>query len=125
MQPILAHTKTIRSKRVKLHRKLAEVLEDELGRRGTACVIAEEIFGKWKGLQETVIDQEIVWPPMVIIQNTLLEHDENEQVCYLSFRSICSIHIYNGVDAFGMSWKSCGYWQTKLALKPLRHFVEA
>jgi hypothetical protein len=43
---------------------------------------------------------------MVIIQNTLLEHDENEQVCYLSLRSICSIHIYNGVDAFGMSWKS-------------------
>ena len=32
MQPILAHAKTIRSKRVKVHRKLAQVLEEELKR---------------------------------------------------------------------------------------------
>jgi len=79
MQPIVAHAKSIRSKRVKLHRKLAEILEEELGRRGAACVIAEEMFGKWKGLRETVNDQEIIWPPMVIIQNTLLDQDENEK----------------------------------------------
>jgi len=79
MQPILAHAKTIRSKRVRVHRELAEVLEEELKRRGAACLNADEMFGKWKGLRETVNDQEIVWPPMVIIQNTLLDQDENEQ----------------------------------------------
>jgi hypothetical protein len=89
MQPILAHAKTIRTKRVKVHRKLAEILEEELRRRGAACVISEEMFGKWKGLRETVNDQEIVWPPMVIIQNTLLDQDENEQVCTISFGFIC------------------------------------
>ncbi|KAH9299221.1 hypothetical protein KI387_030903, partial [Taxus chinensis] len=78
MQPILTHAKTIRSKRVKLHRKLAEVLEEELRRRG-AYAISEEMFGKWKGLRETVNDREIVWPPIVIIQNTLLDQDDNER----------------------------------------------
>ncbi|GLJ47297.1 hypothetical protein SUGI_0998730 [Cryptomeria japonica] len=78
MQPILTHAKTVRSKRVKLHRKLAEVLEEELNRRG-AHAISEEMFGKWKGLRETVNDREIVWPPIVIIQNTILDQDENEQ----------------------------------------------
>ncbi|KAH9299220.1 hypothetical protein KI387_030902, partial [Taxus chinensis] len=78
MQPVLTHAKTITSKRVKLHRKLFEVLEEELRRRG-AYAISEEMFGKWKGLQETIIDREIVWPPIVIIQNTILDQDENEQ----------------------------------------------
>ena len=32
MQPILSHAKTIRSKRVKVHRELAQVLEEELKR---------------------------------------------------------------------------------------------
>ena len=50
------------------------------------------MFGKWKGLRETVNDQEIVWPPMVIIQNTLLDQDENEQVCTISLRFISSRH---------------------------------
>ena len=79
IQPILAHSKTIRSKRVKLHRKLAEVLEDHLGRRGFASIIAEEMFGKWTGLQETINDREIVWPPMVIIQNKRLDQNENDR----------------------------------------------
>eukprot|EP01018_Ginkgo_biloba_P035339 Gb_06157 [translate_table: standard] len=79
MQPILAHAKTKRSKRVKLHRKLAELLEEELRRRGAACVIAEEMFGKWKGLRDTVNNQEIVWPPIVIIQNTILDQGDCEQ----------------------------------------------
>ncbi|RWW81967.1 hypothetical protein BHE74_00009594, partial [Ensete ventricosum] len=63
--------------RVKLHRELALLLEEELHHRGTSAVPAGEVFGKWKGLQETT-DREIVWPPMVVIMNTLLEQDENE-----------------------------------------------
>ncbi|GLJ47294.1 hypothetical protein SUGI_0998700 [Cryptomeria japonica] len=78
MPPILTHAKTVTSKRVKLHRKLLEVLEEELRRRG-AYAISEEMVGKWKGLQEPMIDREIVWPPIVIVQNTILDQDENEQ----------------------------------------------
>jgi hypothetical protein len=76
MQPLLSHAKAVRSKRVKLHRKLAEVLEEELKRRGAAGLAAEEMFGKWKGLQEVTVNHMIIWPPMVVIQNTLLEQDE-------------------------------------------------
>ena len=94
MQPILAHAKVIRSKRVKVHRELAQVLEEELKRRGAACVTPEEMFSKWKGLRETVNDQEIIWTPMVIIQNNLLDQDENEQVCVVSFIFICSKYFY-------------------------------
>ena len=50
--------------------------------------------GKWKGLQGIVNDQEVVWPPMVIIQNTLLDQDDNKKVCYVSFKFICTIHIF-------------------------------
>lgn len=83
MQPLLTHAKTKRAARVKLHQELALLLEEELRRRGTSRVPAGEVFGKWKGLQETTTDREIVWPPMVVIMNTLLEQDENEMVQFL------------------------------------------
>ena len=66
IQPILAHAKNIRLKRVKLHHKLVGVLEKELGRQGVLFIIVEEMFGKWKGLQDRVNNKEIVWTPMVI-----------------------------------------------------------
>ncbi|CAL9179353.1 unnamed protein product [Musa hybrid cultivar] len=78
LQPLLTHANTKRASRVKLHQELALPLEEELRRRGTSPVPAGEVFGKWKGLQETTTDREIVWPPMVVIMNTLLEQDENE-----------------------------------------------
>jgi hypothetical protein len=74
------HAKTKGSKRVKVHRELAALLDEELRRRGTTVVPAGEAFGKWKGLKEGEKDHEIVWPPMVIIQNTKLEQDENDKV---------------------------------------------
>lgn len=90
MQPLISHAKTIRSKRVRLHRKLAKVLEEELNRRGAAGLNAEGMFGKWKGLGEVTNNQEIVWPPMVIIQNTLLEQDDKEMVLASTFANfIC------------------------------------
>nr|KYP69506.1 hypothetical protein KK1_008697 [Cajanus cajan] len=79
LQPLMTHAKTKGSKRVKIHRELAILLDEELHRRGTSVIPAGEIFGKWKGLKEEEKDHEIVWPPMVIIQNTKLEQDDNDK----------------------------------------------
>ncbi|KAG8642393.1 protein SUPPRESSOR OF GENE SILENCING 3 isoform X2 [Manihot esculenta] len=79
LQPLMTHAKTKGSKRVRLHRELAELLEEELRRRGTSVIPAGEVFGKWKGLKDEERDHEIVWPPMVIIMNTRLEQDENDK----------------------------------------------
>ncbi|KDP24215.1 hypothetical protein JCGZ_25872 [Jatropha curcas] len=79
LQPLMTHAKTKGSKRVRLHRELAELLDEELHRRGTSVIPAGEVFGKWKGLKDEEKDHEIVWPPMVIIMNTRLELDENEK----------------------------------------------
>ncbi|GJN13566.1 hypothetical protein PR202_gb00284 [Eleusine coracana subsp. coracana] len=79
LQPLMTHARTKGSTRVKLHRELAALLEEELSRRGTSVIPAGEQFGKWKGLQEST-DREIVWPPMVIVMNTLLEKDDDDKV---------------------------------------------
>ncbi|PWA88215.1 XS domain-containing protein [Artemisia annua] len=79
LQYLISHAKRIGSKRVKLHREFAEVLEEELRIKGATVVPAGESFGQWEGPNETVKDKEIVWPPMVIIMNTLLEQDENDK----------------------------------------------
>jgi hypothetical protein len=76
----VTHARTKGSTRVKLHRELAALLEEELSRRGTSVLLASEQFGKWKGLQESTDHREIVWPPMVIVMNTFLEKDEDDKV---------------------------------------------
>jgi len=84
LQPLMTHARTKGSKRVRLHRELAALLGEELSRRGTSVVPAGEQFGKWKGLQEST-DREIVWPPMVIVMNTLLEKDDDDKVTDLFY----------------------------------------
>ncbi|XP_078434465.1 XS domain-containing protein / XS zinc finger domain-containing protein-like protein [Wolffia australiana] len=79
LQPLITHAKTKGSKRVKLHRELAELLEEEVQRKGTGVVPIGEVFGKWKGLSDKTPDVEIVWPPMVVIMNTILEKDDNDK----------------------------------------------
>ncbi|XP_050205639.1 protein SUPPRESSOR OF GENE SILENCING 3 [Mercurialis annua] len=79
LQPLMSHAKTKGSKRVRLHRELAELLDEELNRRGTSAIPSGEIFGKWKGLRAEESDHEIVWPPIVIIMNTKLEQDDNDK----------------------------------------------
>ncbi|MFQ6638312.1 hypothetical protein Gotur_016988, partial [Gossypium turneri] len=84
IRPPLEHgwnwqSKTKGSKRVKLHRELAELLDEELRRRGTSVIPAGEAFGKWRGLKDDEKDHEIVWPPMVIIMNTRLQQDDNDK----------------------------------------------
>lgn len=78
LQPLVTHARTKGSKRVKLHRELAALLEEEMSRRGSSVVPSGEQFGKWKGLREST-DREIVWPPMVIVMNTLLEKDHDDK----------------------------------------------
>ncbi|KAL6905490.1 hypothetical protein ACP4OV_003091 [Aristida adscensionis] len=78
LQPLMTHAKTKGAKRVKLHRELASLLEEELSRRGTSVVPAGEQFGKWKGLRENT-DRMIVWPPMVIVMNTVLDKDDDDK----------------------------------------------
>jgi len=79
LQPLMTHARTKGSTRVRLHRELAALLEEELSRRGTSVIPAGEQFGKWKGLREST-DREIVWPPMVIVMNTFLEKDDDDKV---------------------------------------------
>lgn len=77
--PLITHAKTKGSNRVKLHRELAKLLEEELQRRGTSSIPAGESYGIWEGL-DGMTEKEIVWPPMVVIMNTIHEKDDNDKV---------------------------------------------
>ena len=68
---LIAHSKKIGARRVKLHREFAELLEGELRIKGTSIALADQILGNWKGLTKDARDHEIVWPPMVVIMNTM------------------------------------------------------
>ncbi|KAL3818771.1 hypothetical protein ACJIZ3_004676 [Penstemon smallii] len=112
LQPLIAHAKTKGSKRVKLHRELAELLEEELRSRGTSAIPAGEIFGKWKGLEERA-DKEIVWPPTVMILNTQYDRDENDKWIgmgnqelldyFSSYSAVKARHSYGPQGHRGMS----------------------
>jgi hypothetical protein len=82
LQSLVKHASTKGSRRVKLHREFVALIEDEMSGRGTTVVPSGEQFGKWAGLRG-VTDREIVWPPMVIVMNTLLEKDyDDDKVMY-------------------------------------------
>ncbi|XP_039125123.1 protein SUPPRESSOR OF GENE SILENCING 3 homolog [Dioscorea cayenensis subsp. rotundata] len=135
LQPLMTHAKTKGSKRVKLHRELATLLEEELRRKGTSVIPASEAYGQWKGLRETT-DHEIVWPPMVVVMNTLLEQDENnkwigmgnqELVDYFpSYAAVRARHSYGPYGHRGMSVlifesSAVGYMEAERLHK---HFAE-
>ena len=81
LQPLIDHAKT-RQTRASLHRKFAEVLEEELEVRRLGTRGSGTVFGKWRGLQhdDASQDQNVVWPPIVVIQNTQLHKDDQEKV---------------------------------------------
>ncbi|KAK1288198.1 hypothetical protein QJS10_CPB19g00096 [Acorus calamus] len=100
LQPLMTHAKTKRSKRVKLHRELASLLEEELHNRGTSVLPTSEAFGKWKGLHELMKDHEIVWPPMVVVMNTLLKRGENDKWLGMGNEELLEyFHMYPAVKA--------------------------
>ncbi|XP_019257312.1 PREDICTED: protein SUPPRESSOR OF GENE SILENCING 3-like isoform X3 [Nicotiana attenuata] len=76
IQSVMNHAK-MKGFRMKLHRQLAQLLEEELCRRGTSVVPPGQVYGGWGGGEFE--DKEIVWPPTVIIVNTVLEKDENDK----------------------------------------------
>jgi hypothetical protein len=100
LQPLVNHSRTIKVRRVRLHRAFAETLEEECSRRGAPLIMAGEAHGLWEGLDKKVKDHEIVWPPMVVIMNTRYEQDENEKVqdiiwsisLYLFFKLHMQLH---------------------------------
>ncbi|GMI70574.1 hypothetical protein HRI_000726700 [Hibiscus trionum] len=77
VQAIMTHAMTKTTRRAKMHHVFAEVLVEEMRRRGAFIKPDNDAFGKWEGLNDRVADHEIVWPPMVIIMNTRYEQDEN------------------------------------------------
>ncbi|KAK8625324.1 hypothetical protein V6N13_090198 [Hibiscus sabdariffa] len=77
VQALLTHAMTKTTRRAKMHHVFAEVLVEEMRRRGAFIKPDNDAVGKWEGLNDRVADHEIVWPPMVFIMNTRYEQDEN------------------------------------------------
>lgn len=97
LQPLMTHAKTKGSKRRRLHREFADLLEEEIRKKGTSVVPPGEVFGKWKGLRDEVPDREIVWPPMVVIMNTQLDKDDNDKWIGMGNQEL--IEYFNGYAA--------------------------
>ncbi|PWA88216.1 XS domain-containing protein [Artemisia annua] len=136
LQSLVTHARTKGSKRVKIHRDLAELLEEELRIRGALVVPAGESYGKWKGLNEVVKDREIVWPPSVVIMNTQLEQDENERWLGMgnqelldyfgSYQAVRARHAYGPRGHRGMSLlifeaSAVGYTEAERLSKHFEH----
>lgn len=104
LQPLMNHARTKGSKRVKLHRELAALLEEELYRTGVSMAPSGEFFGIWKGLRENT-DRPIVWPPVVIIMNTRLEQDKDGKWKGMGNQELLSYfskyHVKEACHAYG------------------------
>ncbi|KAJ9189829.1 hypothetical protein P3X46_001081 [Hevea brasiliensis] len=84
LQTLMKHAKTKGSRRLRLHRELAQLLEEKLhGSQATSAALGGEACGKWKGPKEEKKHHEIVWPPMVVVANTTHKKDENNKVRFI------------------------------------------
>ncbi|KAG8650213.1 protein SUPPRESSOR OF GENE SILENCING 3 [Manihot esculenta] len=77
LEPLMYHAMTTKTRRAKLHRLFAELLDEETRREGISVAPVGVAFGRWQGLNDKIKDFEIVWPPMVVIMNTRYEQEEN------------------------------------------------
>ncbi|MBA0799337.1 hypothetical protein Gohar_009858 [Gossypium harknessii] len=136
VQPLMTHSMTKMTRRAKMHRVFAELLVEEMRRRGTFIKPANDAVGKWEGLNVRVADHEIVWPPMVIIMNTKYEQDEtgkwsgmgNQELLnyFSSYAAIKARHSYGPQGHRGMSVlifesSAAGYLE---AVRLHKHFKE-
>ncbi|XP_045817482.1 protein SUPPRESSOR OF GENE SILENCING 3-like [Trifolium pratense] len=136
LQPLLNHSRTVKVRRVRLHRAFAETLEEECSRRGASLLMVGEAHGLWEGLDKKVKDHEIVWPPMVVIMNTKYEQDENENWtgmgnqelldCFSDYAALKARHSYGPRGHRGMSVlifevSTAGYLE---AVRLHKHFKE-
>ncbi|KAF2323029.1 hypothetical protein GH714_032874 [Hevea brasiliensis] len=96
LQNLIKHAKTKGSTRVRLHQELAQLLEEKL-RQATSAALGGEACGKWKGLKEEKKDHEIVWPPMVIITNTV--HKKNEYNKWIGMTTQQLLDMFSTDDA--------------------------
>jgi hypothetical protein len=64
-----------------------KLLEEEIQIRGIQADSGSQIFGKWKGLQKEnrEVNRLILWPPIVVVQNTMLDFDDNSKVILDSY----------------------------------------
>ncbi|KAI3851857.1 hypothetical protein MKW98_019856 [Papaver atlanticum] len=99
LQPLMTHAKTKVSKNAKLHRQFAELLDEELSRKGTSVVPVGEVYGKWHGLRQSVPDKEIVWPPMVVVMNTFLDKEDEKWTGMGNQELLSLFSAYNAVKA--------------------------
>ena len=114
LAPLATHARTMRSRRVKLHRKFAEVLEEELRLRRSGAPCGENVqsvFGKWKGLNDEMEQQQqqlVIWPPILVIQNTQLDQDDEGKVCasYNASPANCSDFVPTDEFFVKFFWKS-------------------
>ena len=67
---------------MKYHLAFAGLLEKEIHLRVVQANSGGRFFRKWKELRSEngAANQLILWPPMVIIQNTMLDFDDDSKV---------------------------------------------
>ncbi|ESW20478.1 hypothetical protein PHAVU_006G212600 [Phaseolus vulgaris] len=136
LQPLLDHSRTIQSKRVRVHRMFAETLEEECLRRRVPLTVVCEIHDRWEVLDKKVKDHEIVWPPMVIIMNTRYQQDENNKWngmgnqelldCFRDYAAFKARHSYGpqghrGLSVLIFEESTAGYLE---AVRLHKHFKE-
>lgn len=89
---LLDHARRVMAKRVRLHRRFAEILEEELrtrrpGRQGDGSeqttATDEKCEGLGGGAEGVAGDRRVPWPPMVVVLNTRLGKQEgSDKVVY-------------------------------------------
>ncbi|XP_021628061.1 protein SUPPRESSOR OF GENE SILENCING 3 homolog isoform X2 [Manihot esculenta] len=129
LQILIKHAKTKGSRRMRLHRELAQLLEEKLhSNLATSAAIGDEACGKWKGLKEENKDHEIVWPPMVLITNTSHKKNENNKWIGMSNQQLLDLFSsYNAVVKVQHLYNSNGHCGKSILIfeSSLRGYLEA